>query len=343
MKRSTSVLLGIGLCLILAAVGSAIFLYRTINQEDWAKQSAWIYVRQGDSLQDVLDQLEATGGDVNGAGFRSLSLYYGLEKAIGKHSGAYYVKAGASAKTVISKIVRRQQDPVRLTFIGTRTVEELAGRIAEVVEADSVQVLDAMRDPDFLAECGCDVANVGSIFLPDTYEVYWTIAPEKLVRRLLAECHKFWTDERKALANALRLTPLQVSVICSIAEEETADRQERAVVARLYWNRLQKGMPLQADPTVKFALGDFMLRRILNRHLKVDSPYNTYRRTGLPPGPIRIVEKATIDAFLHSAPHKYLYMCAKEDFSGRHNFATNLIEHQRNAAKYHKALKANGF
>lgn len=343
MKRSTAILLSIGLIISLAIVGSAIYLYRNIRQGDWAQQSAWIYVRQGDSPQDVIRQLETTGGDTHSAAFRSLCLYHGFDNAIGQHSGAYFVRKGASANSVISKIVRREQDPVKLTFIGTRTIEELAGRLAQVVEADSAQILAAMRDPEFLAVCGCDVANVGSIFLPDTYEVYWTIAPEKLVRRLLAEYQKFWTDERKALANDLRLTPLQVSVICSIAEEETADRKERAVVARLYWNRLQRGMPLQADPTVKFALGDFMLRRILNRHLKVDSPYNTYRRAGLPPGPIRIVEKATIDAFLHSTPHKYLYMCAKEDFSGRHNFATNLIEHQRNAAKYHKALKAHGF
>ena len=157
---------------------------------------------------------------------------------------------------------------------------------------------------------------------------------------MLAEHRKFWNDERKAKAQNLGITPQQATIICSIAEEETQNRAERGVVARLYLNRLNIGMPLQADPTVKYAVGDFSLRRVLNIHLEKDSPYNTYKVAGLPPGPIRMVDKRTIDALLNSKPHKYLYMCAKEDFSGTHNFATSLGEHLRNAARYHAALNA---
>lgn len=343
MKKRTTTLLLIGLAAAAITIGFALYAYHSTTKSGWATKTAWIYVRHDDTPDDVIRQLNDAGADTYSIGFQLARKYFKFDNAIENGaSGAYHIGEGTSAMQVVRKIARRQQDPTKLTFIGTRTMQELAGRIAQNIEADSAAILQAMFAPEFLSESGCDAANISTIFLPDTYQVYWNIAPEKLMQRMLDEYRKFWNDNRTHLASRLHLTPQQICTICSIAEEETADRNERAVVARLYWNRLQKKMPLQADPTVKYALGDFMLRRILNVHLKADSPYNTYRNAGLPPGPIRVVEKATIDAFLHSSPHSYIYMCAKEDFSGLHNFATNLIEHQRNAKKYHQALKARG-
>ena len=175
-----------------------------------------------------------------------------------------------------------------------------------------------------------------------SYEFYWTATADDVVARLLAERNNFWSDERRSEAAALGLTPVKVAIICSIAEEETNKRDERATVGRLYLNRLRAGMKLQADPTVKFALGDFALRRILNKHLQVNSPYNTYKVTGLPPGPIRMPERRTMADFLAEPDNNYLYMCAKEDFSGRHNFARDYATHQANARRYQQALNQRG-
>ncbi len=258
----------------------------------------------------------------------------------GKLEGAYKLVNEMTALQVARKLALHQQDPVRITFNNARLKEQVAGKMARPLMCDSVALLNAMLDPAFLAEANVDTANVSILFLPDTYEVYWNTAPQDLVRRMLREYNRFWTEKRQKQARELGLSPREISVLASIAEEETANRQERGVVARLYWNRLQKGMLLQADPTVKFAMGDFALKRILLKHLEVDSPYNTYRYAGLPPGPIRVVEKATIDTILNSRPNHYLYMCAKPDFSGRHNFAATLSEHLRNADAYHQALNA---
>ena len=339
MKRTIINIAIAGGLLLAVAAGAALYEYKAMTSNAWARQDARVYVRPGDRTEQVAEQLEATGGDTGCLSFRLACMLFRLERSLqGGHAGSYLIRKDMTAADVVRKIARRLQDPVKVTFIGIRSLEDLAGRLGTEVEADSAEILQAMYAPDFLDECGCDSANVCSIFLPDTYEVYWDITPPKLMRRFLTEYQKFWNDERTSLAEGLSLSAQQVSTLCSIAEEETTDRQERGTVARLYWNRYRIGMPLQADPTVKYAVGDFALRRILNAHLKVNSPYNTYIHPGLPPGPIRIVEKATIDAFLHSQSHKYLYMCAKEDFSGLHNFATTLIEHNRNAAAYHRAL-----
>lgn len=319
------------LLLICAAVGS--MAWYKLMKKAAIDETSWLYI-EGQELSNP----ELLEGDAMRAALELVHFDQRLQE--GRLNGAYKITKGMSAMQVARKLVNRQQDPVRLTFRSVRLKEELAGRLARPLMCDSAAVLDAMLDPDFLAEAGADAANIESVFLPDTYEVYWNIAPAELMKRMLREYRKFWNEARLAKAQALQLTPLEVSTLASIAEEETADRQERGVVARLYWNRLQRGMLLQADPTVKYAMGDFALRRILLSHLTVESPYNTYQHPGLPPGPIRVVEKATIDSLLNSQPHNYLYMCAKPDFSGRHNFATNGAEHQANAAAYHRALDA---
>ncbi len=237
-------------------------------------------------------------------------------------------------------ISRGHQSPVRLTFNNIRTLSQLGARVGTQLETDSASFMHAADS--ILRAKGIPAAGHIGAFLPDTYEFYWTDTPEKVVTRLHAHQQAFWNTERTLKATDLGLTPGQVATIASIAEEETNNAAERATVGRLYINRIHRGMPLQADPTVKFAVGDFSLRRITARHLAVESPYNTYRVNGLPPGPIRMPEAKTIDAILNSKPHNYVFMCAKEDMSGRHNFTSSASQHMQNAARYREALNRRG-
>ena len=203
-------------------------------------------------------------------------------------------------------------------------------------------MLQLLGDEQFCAKYGQTPATMPAILFPDSYEYYWNVKAERLIDDLASYSKRFWNDDRRRKAESLGLTPEEVVTVASIAEEESAKRDERGKIGRLYINRLQSGMPLQADPTVKFAIGDFGIRRITVEMTKYDSPYNTYRYAGLPPGPIRFVEKATIDNILNSEPTNYIYMCAKEDFSGYHNFAATYAEHCANARRYHIELNKRG-
>ena len=203
---------------------------------------------------------------------------------------------------------------------------------------DSIDIANLLTEKSILQEYNFTKQTLPALFIPNTYQVYWNISAKDFLNRMFKEYKRFWTEERQNKAKAIGLTPIEVSILASIVEEETNNKSEKPMVAGLYINRLKKGMPLQADPTVKFAWQDFTLRRITNKHLTIDSPYNTYKITGLPPGPIRIPSPEGIDAVLNYSKHNYLYMCAKEDFSGTHNFASTLSEHNRNARKYWDAL-----
>jgi UPF0755 protein len=199
-----------------------------------------------------------------------------------------------------------------------------------------------LNDPVYCESLGFTPTTIKAMFIPNTYEVYWNISAENLIERMKREYDAFWTESRRELAQKIRLTPLEVSILASIIEEESAMTDEYPTIAGLYINRLHRGMPLQADPTVKYALGDFTIQRMLKEHLQVDSPYNTYLYTGLPPGPLRIPSPKGLESVLNYQKHNYLYMCAKEDFSGRHNFAVSLSEHNRNAERYHAELNRRG-
>lgn len=207
---------------------------------------------------------------------------------------------------------------------------------------DSAVVAQHFADSAFCRQYGYDTSTIACLFIPNTYEVYWNTSLEDFMKRMQKENTTFWNEERLRRAEAAGLTPNEVVTLASIVDEETANNAEKPMVAGMYINRLHTGMPLQADPTVKFALRDFSLRRIYHNHLNVESPYNTYRNIGLPPGPIRIPSIVGIDAVLNHVKHDYLYMCAKEDFSGTHNFARTYREHLANAAKYSKALNQRG-
>ena len=279
-----------------------------------------------------------------GAGFTSrverILEWYKVD--LSRRVGAYNIAAGESPLDVARKLRSYSQVGLKFTFHNLRTVEQLAEKASERFMMSKEELLNLLQDPAFCDSIGKTPETVAAIFFPDTYEFYYAVKPEKFVAFFARQYAKFWNEERTAKAQSMGLTPEDVSIIASIAEEETAKSDERGTVARLYINRLQCGMKLQADPTVKFAIGDFSLRRITRDHLNVESPYNTYLVKGLPPGPIRLPERATLEAVIDSQPHNYIYMCAREDFSGYHNFTASYSQHLANAARYHRALDQRG-
>lgn len=243
------------------------------------------------------------------------------------------------------KIYKHRHQPPRvvmLTIPPVRTTPDLAGRLAKQIDADSIQLITAFSDSTLIDSLGFNAQTLPAMFIPNSYEVYEWITPKELLLRLKKEHDIFWTLKRQAQAKEQGLTPTEVMTLASIVEQETTYDAEKPTIAGLYLNRLKKGMLLQADPTVKYAVGDFTLKRILKQHLKCDSPYNTYMYKGLPPGPICIPSLASINAVLSPETHNYIYMCAKEDFSGTHNFALTLAEHNVNARKYAEALNKAG-
>jgi UPF0755 protein len=257
-------------------------------------------------------------------------------------SGHYQITPNTSLPNAIRMFRNGQQTPVKITFNNIRLKNDLAERIGGQLMFGPERLLQKLNNPEICKNFGLDTITIVTLFIPNTYEMYWNISPDKFLERMKREHDRFWTETRIEKAAKIPLSPLQVSILASIVEEETALTEDYPIVAGLYINRLRKGMPLQADPTVKFAVGDFALKRILFAHLEVESPYNTYLHAGLPPGPIRIPSPTAIDAVLNFTDHNYLYMVANEDLSGHTRFATTLNEHNRNARRYQEALNRKG-
>ncbi|MDR1454944.1 MAG: endolytic transglycosylase MltG [Tannerella sp.] len=258
------------------------------------------------------------------------------------YTGCYAVEPGMNNRDLLNRLRRGHQERVRITFNSIRTKEDLAERLSAQLMMDGDGLAGLLDDETFCDSMGFTLQTVPAMFIPNTYEVYWNISPVNLMRRMKREYLAFWTETRRERAEKAGLSPVEVATLASIVEEESAAVEEYPVIAGLYINRLHRGMLLQADPTVKYAVGDFGLRRVLNWHRDVESPYNTYLHEGLPPGPIRIPSITAIDAVLNCTKHHYLYMCAKEDLSGRHHFTASLAEHNRHAAHYHAALNRLG-
>ena len=316
---------------------------------DFSKEDStrYIYVDEDDNLDSVEAKLRPIASDHGLWGFNTMARHSRLSEKV--PTGRYAVEPSDGAATVFRHIKNGMQAPIKLSVPSVRTTGRMAAELAKQVMADSAQIAKAMSSPETIGKLGFDTATIAAMFIPDTYEVYWNINPEALLGRMKDEYDRFWSGERTGKARKLGLTKVQVSTLASIVDEETANGAEKPMVAGMYYNRLMLrnaeypgGMPLQADPTVKFAIGDFSIRRIYHGMLSIDSPYNTYRNTGLPPGPIRIPSVQGIDAVLSMVRHDYLYMCAKEDFSGTHNFARTYAEHLQNAAKYSAALNKRG-
>jgi UPF0755 protein len=259
-----------------------------------------------------------------------------LEKKL--KPGKYVIGKGMSLKDILSMLRRNEQEPVRLVIIKFRTPEQFASFIGKRMECDSAAMLRVLRDPALLKELRIDSNTWMTAVIPNTYEFYWTTPPEQVLRKLWAEQKRFWTEDRLAKAAAKQLSPQEIYTLASILDEETNANAEKDTMASVYLNRLRNKIPLQADPTVKFALKDFGLRRIYHVHLETTSLYNTYKYPGLPPGPICTPSIASLEAVLNAPETEYLYFVARSDFSGRHVFSKTYSEHRQNAKLYQRAL-----
>lgn len=331
-RHSLGLMIG-GIALGAVALGIAMFaLIPFTGHGD--KDESWIFIPDHSSVAAVKDSLKSNLGSAMGSRVYLVWRLFGGTPE--RTHGAYLAKSGQTALRLGHNLATGRQTPVRVTFNGTRTFPQLAEKIASQLEFSADSFFGACMS--VLTEEGYTAETFPAAIIPDTYEFYWSASPENVVKRLLDYRNRFWTDSRKEKLARLGLTQTQAATLASIIEEETAKRDERPKVARLYLNRLEKGMRLQADPTVKFAVGDFAIRRIKGEHLRVKSPYNTYTNPGLPPGPIRIPSPDAIDDVLNAPEHTYLYMCAKEDFSGYHNFARDYATHLANAARYQAEL-----
>ncbi len=293
-------------------------------------------IRNNATFKDVQQQLHE-GGYVNDLiSFSFLARLMDYDERV--KPGKFMLRTNMTNLEAIRTLRLGNNNAVNITFNNVRLIDDLAEKITKNLgmtpDEFKVALLDFARDNSY----GFNKDNVVAMFIPNTYEVYYNVSADQLIERMYEEYEKFWNNERLAKATEIGLTPMEVSVLASIVQAESVRADEAPLIASLYMNRLKTGMPLQADPTLVFAVGDFSLKRVLNEHKEIDSPYNTYRNTGLPPGPINMPTINSLDAVLNHPTTKYLYMCAKEDFSGRHNFTHDYREHMRNAAKYQRAL-----
>lgn len=297
-----------------------------------------IYVPTGSSYEAVCDTLCAHDCMPNKMLFGTLARLRSYPDHI--KAGSYVVKPGTNVVALFLKLYRGNQDAMRITIGKYRLNKDLCTYLGSKLEFPADSLLCLLNDTEVCAAYGHTPQNILGMFLRNTYEMYWNISPRRLLDKMQTESNRFWNNKRLGKCASLDMQPDDVITLASIVDEETNQNDEKDLVASVYLNRLRKGMLLQADPTLKYAVGDFSLRRILNRHKEVESPYNTYKYKGLPPGPICNPAASSIDAVLANRQTGYLYFCAKEDFSGHHNFAATLSEHERNAAKFHAALNA---
>ncbi len=327
--------LAIAICLLLAFVSYCLFA--SINRTDETK---YLYIDRDDTIDSIQAKLSQDCHRLGVQTLTTLSRHFGYADNI--HTGRYELSTSIGALQLFRHLRNGAQTPIMITVPSVRTTDRIAKEMAKNLMMSEEELLTFISSNDSLKPLHCDTNTVMALFIPDTYEMYWNISPALFMKRMQIEHDSFWDSYRKDKADALGLSPLEVSILASIVDEETANNAEKSDVAGMYYNRLRINMPLQADPTIKFALKQFELRRIYNDMLRIESPYNTYRNIGLPPGPIRIPSKAGLDAVLNLTRHEYLYMCAKEDFSGTHNFARTYNEHLTNARKYTEALNARG-
>ena len=252
--------------------------------------------------------------------------------------GRYIIDHSFTYNSLINLLRSGKQTPVDITFNNVRNLDQLAGRIGGQIEADSLKIISFLDDDSNIEGDGFNKENIISVFIPNTYRFYWNTSARGLYARMLKEYRSFWNDQRLSKAKEKGLTLTEVSILASIIDEESSKQDEKPRIAGVYLNRLKRGIPLQADPTILFALNDNSVTRILKKQLTIDSPYNTYVHSGLPPGPIGCSSIESIDAVLNAEKHEWLYFAAKADFSGYHNFSRTLAEHNRYALLYQKEL-----
>ena len=320
--------------LLSAAVGTYSLLF---SKPFKINNPTFIYIDDDDSADSVFTKIETNLHPESMTGIKMLAKLKNYGENI--YTGAYKISPEMTVLETFRMLKAGRQTPVKLIIPSVRTIDKLVSRAAEQIMADSASIASLLNDSSYLANLGYDKATIPALFIPNTYEVYWNMTAEGFIKRMTRENKNFWNTERTAKAKALNMTAAEVCTLASIVDEETANNAEKPLVAGLYINRLKRGMLLQADPTVCFCYG-YTLDRVLKKHLKIDSPYNTYKYKGLPPAPINVPPKACIDAVLNPDTHGYMYFCASPSFDGTHNFAVTYNEHLRNARAFQRALTA---
>lgn len=325
---------------IVVFIPLVLFLYFSVfgsNIKTLEKGSVELYIPEGINIQNIVSYSSYLEPIIKKK--QTLLFTAKLKRYSGRiRPGMYIIKENMSNNELVNIFRSGMQKPVVVTFNNIRTKQELSGNLAKQIMVDSTELLLVLNNAEFLKSQGFDLATAVCPFLPDSYEMYWSINAKDLYIKMVSEYQTFWSDKRLAKAKVLNLSPNQIITLASIVNEESNFADEQPVIAGLYINRLKRGYLLQADPTLKFALNDFEKKRVLNVDKEIDSPYNTYKFKGLPPGPIRIPTKAAIDAVLNYKDHNYLYMCASADFSGKHHFSETFKEHKRYAREYQRKL-----
>ena len=346
MKKSASKLYLYGAigCVLVIAIAGYLYCFSSFSKSN---KTQYVYIDADDNIDSVYNKVRPIANTMPYQAFRTLTHHSGYAEHV--RTGRYAIHPGEGALKIWRHLKNGLQEPVNLTIPSVRTIDKLSAEIGKKMMLDSATIYHALTDEATCEKYGYDTATIACMFIPNTYDIYWNASVDKFLQRMKKESDKFWNFERTQKAKAMNMTPNEVITMASIVDEETANNAEKPMIAGMYYNRLMlrnaeypQGMPLQADPTIKYAWKRFDLKRIYNNLLYIQSPYNTYKNPGLPPGPIRIPSVAGIDAVLNHVHHDYLYMCAKEDFSGTHNFARTYEEHLQNAAKYSKALNERG-
>ncbi len=336
-SKKTALFIAVALFLVLASIAFMVIYEKVFQANVKVMDDSYLYVTTGSNLDDIIIQLEKKKVVNDTASFRWVAEKKNFHSHI--YPGRYRLKDGMSNNALVDLLRSGKQEPLQLTFNTVRTKKELAEKVASYIEADESEIYSLLNSTEMAENYGFNTFTFISMFIPNSYEFYWNTSAEGFVKRMAKEYKKFWNESRIAKAKKMGMTQSEVSTLASIVQAEQLMKvNERPTIAGLYLNRLRDGMPLQSDPTLIFAIGDFTIKRVLNADKNVNSRYNTYRYSGLPPGPINVPEITSIDAVLNAEKNDYYYMCAKADFSGYHNFARTLSQHNAYAAQYRKAL-----
>lgn len=311
------------------------YYYKYFGANVTGKQE-YLYIHTGATYADVLKTIKEQDMVKDTVTFNWAATNMNYIRRV--KAGKYRLREGMSNRKLINMLASGTQEPIQLEFHGLRMKEQFAGFVSKKIEADSTSIINLLDSAGYVTKYGFTTDNVYTMFMPNSYQLYWNISPDKFFKKMYASYEKFWTPERKQKAAAINLSQQEISVLASIVDAEALHDNEMPAIAGLYLNRLKKGMKLEADPTVIFALNDFTIKRVLNKYLSYNSPYNTYLHTGLPPGPIMMPSVSAVNAVLDYQKSEYIYMCAKADFSGYHAFATNMTDHLVNARKFQEAL-----
>ncbi|MEO5570265.1 MAG: endolytic transglycosylase MltG [Bacteroidia bacterium] len=333
IRKTAKIILLVALTLV-AFIGYDI--YRKIFSPNVFSRETYLNIPTGSDYVRVLTILIEKNIVKNKSSFDWLAKKMKYDKNI--HPGHYRITPGMNNKDLITLLRSGKQTPVRLTLNNIRLATQLASVISTTLEADSISVINLLKDDAYLKQYGFNSQNCIALFIPNTYEFYWNSSAKKILERMTKEYKLFWNSARKLKAKSAALTQAEVSIIASIVQQETNRDDEKPIIAGVYINRYKKGWKLEADPTLVYALGDFTVQRVLSLYKEIDSPYNTYMYTGLPPGPICIPSISSIEAVLNYSQHQYLYFCARDDFSGYHSFAKTYQEHLINAKRFQKEL-----